>query len=450
MAAKPPTTGGRMFARIVVGTLALCLAALIAAGAAALMLLPVFPPEIPLAPDAKSASFDRKLAARGETLAMLGACASCHTREGGAPYAGGRALATPFGTIYSSNITPDVDKGIGGWTLAAFTRAMREGVSRDGTHLYPAFPYDHFARVTDEDVAAIYAYFMRSVDPAADAPPVTNLGFPFNIRQGLALWKAMYLPKPMQNDPAKDAEWNRGAYLAEGLGHCGACHTPRNLLGAVKTGQDAYGGALVNGWYAPALNKASPAPVPWTTKALVNYLMDGWDAQHGIAGGSMTAVVNALRDQNEDDVFAIAAYVMSLQGGQRPQSQQEARERDAKAFADKAEAGEPAGLAQDAQMQAGARVFAARCAECHKPGGRSAPLALGAAAHLPDPINVVRATMEGIKPPQGSLGRSMTAFGQQLSDAEIAAVTRYVRARFSAQPAWSDVDGAVARARGRQ
>ena len=436
-----------MLKKMLRGTIALFFVMSIVAGAAALIMLPVFPTEIPLSPEAKSAPIDRKLAARGETLAKLGSCDSCHTRDGGAPYAGGRALATPFGTIYSSNITPDLEKGIGGWTLAAFTRAMREGISRDGTHLYPAFPYDHFARVSDEDIAAIYAYIMRNVDAAAESIPVTKLDFPFNIRQGLALWKALYLPTQLQNNPAKDAEWNRGAYLVEGLGHCGACHTPRNVLGAVKSGDDAYGGALVNGWYAPALNKASPAPIPWTTKALVNYLMDGWDAQHGLAGGSMTAVSNALREQNEDDVFAIAAYVVSLQGGARPASQQQERERSAKAFADAVEAAEPAGLKQDASLQQGAAIFTARCAECHKPGGRSAPLALGSAIHLPDPTNVVRVIVEGIKPPQGSLGRSMTAFGQQLSDAEIAAVTRYLRARFSTQPAWRDVEAKVAQAR---
>jgi mono/diheme cytochrome c family protein len=177
--------------------------------------------------------------------------------------------------------------------------------------------------------------------------------------------------------------------------------------------------------------------------------MDGWDAQHGLAGGSMTAVSNALREQNEDDVFAIAAYVMSRQGGGRTPSEQQARERDAKAFADAAEAAEPAGLKQDASLQQGASIFTARCAECHKPGGRSAPLALGSAVHIPDPINVVRVIIEGIKPPQGSLGRSMTAFGAQLSDADIAAVTRYMRARFSTQPAWTDVEATIARARAR-
>jgi len=422
---------------------------MIAAIAAALMMPPIFPQEISLAPEAKNASFDRKLAARGETLAQLGSCATCHTREGGQPYAGGRALTTPFGTIYSSNITPDVEKGIGGWTLAAFTRAMREGISRTGTHLYPAFPYDHFARVHDDDIAAIYAHIMRNVDAVAESAPTTNLGFPFNIRQGLVLWKAFYLPPPLPSDPTKDAEWNRGAYLVEGLGHCGACHTPRNFLGALKSGADTYGGALVNGWYAPALNKTSPAPIPWTKKALVNYLMDGWDAQHGLAGGSMTAVSNALREQNEDDVFAIAAYVMSLQAPARAPTEQQARERSAKAFADAVEAAEPAELKQDASLQLGANIFNARCVECHKPSGRSAPLALGSAIHLPDPINVVRVIIEGIKPPEGSLGRSMTAFGQQLSDAEIAAVTRYIRARFSQGPAWRDVEAKVSLARGK-
>jgi mono/diheme cytochrome c family protein len=398
-------------------------------------------------PDARS--FDRRLVSRGEALAGLGACAVCHTREGGEPYAGGLPLATPFGTLYTTNITPDAGTGIGAWTKEAFIRAMREGVDRRGNHLYPAFPYDHFTRVTTEDLEAIYAYLMSAVSPVSYRAPANEMGFPWNIRRGIAAWNLLFLDRgPLSPDPTKDAEWNRGAYLAEGLGHCGSCHSPRNALGAIKK-DEAYGGAHVEGWTAPALNKNSPAPIPWTKTAMVNYLMDGWHQQHGIAAGAMTPVVNNLRDQKEDDVFAIATYILSLQSGPLKPEEQAAREQKAKAFADKAEwdTAAPPAPPTDPQLAEGARVFQARCTECHRVGGKSVPLALATQVHLPDPSNLAQVIVQGIRPPQGALGRSMPAQGGNISDPEMVALIRFVRARFSTQEPWSDVEGAVRAAR---
>ncbi len=390
--------------------------------------------------------YNRKVLAQGEALAALGSCATCHTRQGGKPLSGGRAIDTPFGSLYASNITPHKENGIGQYSLAAFTRAMREGVSRTGDYLYPAFPYDHFSRVNDEDIEALYAYLMQGVTPQPDKTPANAMSFPFNIRQGLAVWNALFLnpelPKP---GPGQDAEWARGAYLAEGLGHCGACHSPRNVLGAID-GKRAYAGAFVNGWYAPALDASSPAPIPWTKNALVNYLMDGWDKHHGLAAGSMGPVSTALREQKEDDMFALAAYVVSLAGP--PKSPQALAEAEKLAMARVEKTGwNPTrdNAPPDAAIDPGQRMFQTRCAECHKSGGKPAPLALNSALNLPDPTNVVRATLEGIKPPQGALDRSMPAFRNQITESDLVAVVTFMRARFTGREPWTNVEEVVRR-----
>ena len=401
-------------------------------------------PEI--APSSVVKEYDRKVLSQGEALAALGSCATCHTRQGGKPYSGGSSIQTPFGTIYSSNITPHKENGIGQWSLAAFARAMREGVSRTGAYLYPAFPYDHFSRVNDGDIEALYAYLMRGVAAQPDKTPANAMSFPFNIRQGLAVWNALFLnpalPKP---GPGQDAEWARGAYIAEGLGHCGACHSPRNILGAID-GKRAYAGAFVNGWYAPALDASSPSPIPWTKNALVNYLMDGWDKHHGLAAGSMGPVSTALRDQKEDDMFALAAYVVSLAGPPKSLQAQTDAEKMAMARVEKTD-WNPArdNAPPDAAIDPGQRMFQTRCAECHKSGGKPAPLALNSALNLPDPTNVVRATLEGIKPPQGALDRSMPAYRNQITEADIVAVTKFMRARFTEREPWTNLEEVVRR-----
>jgi mono/diheme cytochrome c family protein len=247
----------------------------------------------PIDPPA-AGSFDASLVDRGAALAAIGNCNVCHTNGGGEMFAGGLALPTPFGTIYSTNITPDPDTGIGRWSEAAFARAMREGVDREGHHLYPAFPYDHFTKVTDEDNRALYAYLMTRKPVRAETPP-NELPFPINVRMVLAGWKLLFFkPGVYENDPAQSPEWNRGAYLAEGLGHCGACHTPRNLMGAEKKG-DAYAGGEAEGWNAYALNSASPAPAAWTVDSLTHYLSTGYEAQHGVARGPMAPVTANMR-----------------------------------------------------------------------------------------------------------------------------------------------------------
>jgi mono/diheme cytochrome c family protein len=402
---------------------------LVVAGGAGFAVLAYQPEMAPITrPD--PASFDKALVERGRVLANYGDCTACHSRPDGPPFAGNFPLKTPFGTIYTSNITPDPETGIGAWSKDAFRRAMKDGVNRAGHHLYPAFPYDQFTKVKDADVDAIYAYLMSAIEPVRSVSFGNDFGFPFNIRATLALWKALFLDKtPLRPESAQDDSWNEGAYLVEGLGHCAACHSPRNFMGARTT--PAYGGGSAEGWFAPPLNKDNLSQQPWTKVELVTYLMDGWHPKHGMAGGPMTPVVNALHKQNEIDVFAIATYVGTLRAGEKPIDQDAAR-----TAAQRLEWGHPNAPPVPPEHSAGAKVFAARCAQCHRNNGATMPLALQSSIQAPVPDSVQQVIRNGIRPPTGALGRSMPAFGIQLSDAEITALVRFLRARFSTQPPW--------------
>ena len=246
--------------RLLISVLALGVLAILGFGALAWR--PAIAPIVPPAPGA----FAPELVAKGAALAAGGYCAECHTAKGGQQFAGGYAMATPFGLLYSTNITPDPETGIGTWSEAAFARAMRHGVARDGSLLFPAFPYDHFTKLSDGDVQALYAFFMTRAPVRAPAH-ANGLPFPLNVRYLQAGWRLLFFrPGRFEPDAGKGAEWNRGAYLAEGLSHCGACHTPRNLLGAEKSGA-AYAGAGVDNWIAPPLTAANLDPVPWTSGA---------------------------------------------------------------------------------------------------------------------------------------------------------------------------------------
>ena len=382
--------------------------------------------EVPRA-SAGSHSFDAASIARGATLSAIANCASCHTRRGGKSFAGGLPLATPFGVIYSTNITPDVETGIGAWTEADFLRAMHEGVDRAGRNLYPAFPYDHFARVSDDDVKAIYAFIMTR-DPARSLVPANRLIFPMNVRPLLAGWKALFLDRGVyQPDPAHSAEWNRGAYLVEGLGHCGACHTPRNPLGAEKK-SDSLGGGDAEGWHGTALNASSPAPKPWTVDQLTRYLRQGWDNSHGRAAGPMSPVVHELSEVPEEDVRAIALYLMTQMEGAVP------------AFG-RASTTDP----DEAQLRNGAAVFGGTCASCHDEGASSmssihtVPLALTTSIHAPDARNVLHIVLEGIWPEPGEKGVLMPGFEGALTDEQVDSLLAYLRVHFAKSAPWPDV-----------
>jgi mono/diheme cytochrome c family protein len=374
--------------------------------------------------------------ARGAELAAIGDCAVCHTESGGRSYAGGRGVPTPFGTVYATNITPDRQTGIGQWSEVAFQRAMRDGIDRSGRHLYPVLPYPHFTRARDEDIAAMYAFLMTRT-PVSTRPPPNNLPFPLDQRVLLAGWNLLYLkPGTWRSDPAHDATWNRGNYLVEAIGHCGACHTPHNVLGAEKAAQTLAGGEAEN-WYAPPLQAASPARRPWTEDALAGYLRTGFDAHHGAAAGPMTAVTEALATVPEADVHAMAVYLASLMPKSLPET----------VAVPEAVAVRSGG---DTHAQA---IFIGACGGCH---GQDAPmtrdgspsLALSTAVNAPTPQGVIQIILSGIPWREGKSAPYMPSFAAVLTDAQVADLAGYLRATFTDKPAWSDLPAEVARARG--
>jgi mono/diheme cytochrome c family protein len=413
--------------------------------------------EIPPA-NPSAASFDPGIVAKGAQLAAIGDCAVCHTQTGGKPYAGGFPLTTPFGTIYGPNITPDAQTGIGAWSEAAFRRAMRSGVDREGNHLYPAFPYDHFTKATDSDLSAIYAFLMTR-DPVQQANRPLALSPPLNWRLFAAGWKLLFLTRGVfQPDPKQSPEWNRGAYLVTGLGHCGACHTPRNAFGAEN--DDHFGGGMGEGWLAPALNANSPAPVPWNADQIYAYLRHGFADQHGFAAGPMQPVVHSLRNVPDGALRAIATYVSTLPGPQDP-AEVERRTKAALDFARSRDitvaakpSAEPAttGSAATTQASSGAAIFAGACASCHHSGGTlpvSRPISLGLSTPVnePDPTNLIRIVLGGIHPLPGDRGPIMPGFAGALTDQQIASLVSYVRSQFSGQSAWPDVAATVSKLR---
>jgi mono/diheme cytochrome c family protein len=421
-------------------------AGLLIAGAAAAFAIAWRPAIAAVDPPAPQ-SFDANLVKRGRELAAIGNCNDCHTVRGGKSFAGGLPVPTPFGTIYSSNITPDPETGIGRWPEAAFRRAMRSGVNREGQHLYPTFPYDHFTNVSDEDDQALYAYLMTR--PPVHAPARANqLAFPLDQRIVIAGWKLLFLHRgTYQPDPAQSAEWNRGAYLVEGLAHCGACHTPRNALGAERASAQFAGGDVDN-WNAFAINAQSPSPVPWNAEALFVYLRDGSHPDHGAARGPMAQVVSNLSSVPESDVKAIAAYMAGVFGAPTP---------DRKLQGDQVLAdvrSPPVQLPSAPATQAsptGASIYAAACATCHETG-RALPyggvnLGLSTAISAPDARNVANIVLSGVRPVEGERSPIMPGFAASMDDGQIAALLNYLRARFSSQPPWSGVEKTIADAR---
>ena len=401
--------------RILAGTMLVC------------ALVPCGSPDRAPAAAAVPPRFDAALVAKGGELAAIGNCATCHTSREGRPFAGGLALATPFGTIYSTNITPDPDTGIGRWSDTEFVRAMHEGVDRGGHDLYPAFPYDHFTLVSDEDVAALYAFIMTR-EPVRAEVPTNQLHFPAGLRPAIALWKALYFrPGVYRPDAAKSAEWNRGAYLVQGLAHCGACHTPRNALGA-ETRQQELGGGQAEDWHASSLTDTSPAPVRWTADQLYEYLHQGSEPQHGVAAGPMAPVTHNLAGVDDKDVRAIATYVASLMP---------ARDR----------AAGPSG--ERAVTVEGAQIFAGACAVCHDaisgtPSGTPIALGLTTSLNAPDPANAIHIILEGLSPEPGEKGALMPGFAAEFTDPQVAALVDYLRARFTAAAAWREVPERIA------
>jgi nicotinate dehydrogenase subunit B len=381
--------------------------------------------------------------ARGRQLAALGDCAVCHTVANGELNTGGRPLETPFGTIYSTNITPDVETGIGAWSYPAFERAMREGIHRDGRHLYPAFPYTHFAKTSDADLQALYAYLMAQPAVRAETPK-NDLPFPFNVRPLLAGWNALFHgADTFQADATRSDIWNRGAYLVEGLGHCGACHSPRNALGAEKASAHLAGG-FAEGWEAPPLTSLSQAPVPWSEDELFAYLRTGESHLHGVAAGPMAPVVKELAALPDQDIRAMAVYLASFNENAFDRAAQDAL----------AARLETATLSRAVSASAaGARLYEGACAVCHAVGGAplfgSRPsLALNSNLHSAVPDNLIQVILHGIASPVSSDLGYMPGFKNSMSDGQLAELVSYLRQQFApGKPAWTGVQAAISRAR---
>jgi mono/diheme cytochrome c family protein len=387
-------------------------------------------------------SLDTALVKRGRVLAALGNCNDCHTVRGAKAFAGGLPVPTPFGTIYSSNITPDAETGIGRWPEAAFRRAMRAGVDRDGRHLYPTFPYDHFTNVSDEDDSALYAYLMTR-QPVHAAARANQLSFPLDQRFVIAGWKLLFLRRGIwQPDSSQSAEWNRGAYLVEGLAHCGACHTPRNGLGAERASA-AFAGGDVDNWHAYAINGQSPSPVPWDADALFIYLRQGWHPDHGVARGPMAQVVSNLSSVPESELRAIATYMAGVFGAPAPDRKRRGDEVLAQV--------KSPGMQASGTNESGAAIYAAACATCHETtrplpyGGVN--LGLSTAISSPDARNAANIVLSGVRPVEGERSPIMPGFAASMDDGQIAALLNFLRTRFSNQPAWTGVEKTLADAR---
>lgn len=406
--------------------------------------------ELPAEPRRDASAYDPAVVARGASLAAIGSCAVCHTAKNSASYAGGYPVETPFGVIYGSNITPDRDTGIGTWSPAAFRRAMHDGVDREGHHLYPAFPYDHFTGASDTDLDAVYAYLMTR-EPVHRDVPAPQLTFPLNNRLAAAAWKLLFLRHgEFVPDKNQTPEWQRGAYLAETFGHCSACHSPRNALGAEKR-DEKYAGGIAEGWIGPALNSASPAPAPWTAESAFNYLRHGFDRAHGHVAGPMQEVVEHLRQANEGDVRAMATYIASLNGVAAPdaaaKAEQAVKNATSRQWPIPGRQTTGSGGSSTTGLD-GAAIFAGACATCHHDGGRlpiSRPVALGlsSAVNGADPRNLLQIVLGGIHPAPNERGAIMPAFSGTLTDPQIVALADYVREHFSGKPKWNDTGTAL-------
>jgi len=373
-------------------------------------------PATPSAVDDSPAAIER-----GRYLALAGNCAGCHTARGGAPYAGGLAIATPFGRIYSSNLTPDNATGLGHWSADHFWRALHNGRAKDGRLLYPAFPYTSFTQVSRADSDALYAY-LRSLAPVARANQPHALRFPYDTQAALAVWRALsFTPGAAAPVATESAEWNRGAYLVNGLGHCVACHGPRNALGATEL-QLGLSGGLIPGehWYAPSLASAHEAGLAqWPTQDIVALLKTG-TAPHGSVMGPMADVVyQSTQHLHDDDLRAMAAYLQKLPASEAPPepAPTSTRRRDA------------------GTMERGARIYDQQCAYCHGDVGQGAagaypPLAGNRAVTMASPVNLIEVVRRGgyLPATEGNpRPYGMPPFGQVLDDDGIADVLTYIR-----------------------
>lgn len=347
---------------------------------------------------------------RGEYLARAGDCISCHTAKGGAPYAGGLRMDTPFGYLLAPNITPDPETGIGTWTADDFYRALHDGVNKRGQDMYPVMPYDFYTKVTRADSDAIFAY-LKSLPPVRNSVDVNHLRFPFDLRWSMVAWRELYFDEgTYQPDPTKSAAWNRGAYLVEGLGHCSACHSPRNVMGAIEQDK-AFTGATIDGWFALNLtDKMKTGLGDWTVDEIATYLKSGANKGKSTAFGPMAEVVhNSLQYLTDTDLKAMAEYLKALP----PNS-----------------ALKTGYAAVDPRAQQGAKLYVDNCMACHQSKGRGIsgvfpPLAGNGAVVAPLPNDIIKVVLAGIPARSGYI--AMPSFAARLTDQQIADIANYVR-----------------------
>ena len=362
----------------------------------------------------QSSASDSGIVARGEYLVRAGSCESCHTERGGARFAGGRAIETPFGIVYSSNLTPDAS-GLGAWTGDDFWRALHNGRSRDGHLLYPAFPYPNYTRLARADADAMFAY-LRSLGPVAAARKAHALRFPFDQPAALAVWRALFFrPASFEPEPARTPEWNRGAYLVETLGHCNACHSRRNAFGATAGPLDLAGGLIpVQNWYAPSLNDSAEAGVAeWPLADVVALLKNGVTARASVQGPMAEVVAGSTQHLGSADLAAMATYLKAL-----PVRSTNTVSTDVPAASD-----------------TGRKIYESHCAGCHGGQGQGVSgaypaLAGNRAVALTPAANLVHIVLRGGFPPTTAGNPrpfGMPPFATVLSDAEVAAVLSYLR-----------------------
>ncbi|OLF54310.1 c-type cytochrome [Pseudomonas chlororaphis] len=419
--------------------LATTLGGLVLLGVAAAGLLGWYVTRVPASPFDRQASVapaDEALVRRGEYVARVSDCVACHSLPDARPFAGGLKMATPVGAIYATNITPDRTAGIGGYSLADFDRAVRHGVVPDGSRLYPAMPYPSYAKLSDDDVRALYAFFMQGVRPVAEANRPSEIPWPLNLRWPLALWNGLFTePGAYAEQPQQDALWNRGAYIVQGPGHCGSCHTPRGLAfnekGLSEASPQFVAGALLDGWYAPSLRSDPNTGLGrWSEADIVKFLKTGRN-QHAVVYGSMTeAFNNSTQFMSDDDLGAIAHYLKSLPGNPAqdgaPWSYQAAS----------------AAARPDAP---GAHTYVTRCASCHGLDGLGQPesippLAGATSALTRETASAINITLNGsLRVVAAGVPDAyrMPAFREQLSDREIADVLSFIRGT------WGNQGGAV-------
>ncbi len=398
---------------------------------------------------AQAAPPSQEIVLRGAYLARAGDCVACHTAQEGRPFAGGLLLNTPIGKIYSTNITPDFETGIGHYSRDDFTRVMREGVEKDGHHLYPAMPYTSYTRLSQEDLSALYAWFMQDVEPVRHPNRPTLLSWPLSMRSLMAVWNALYLKKgAYAADPDKSGSWNRGAYLVQVLGHCGECHTPRGIAGQVKArsernGRQYLAGATMDNWEdAPLTGDLETGLHAWSKDEIVEYLRTGRTARVAAFGPMAVVIGKSTQYLTDQDLMAIAEYLKSLP----PSNDKGQDNEDSIKQASAVSAATLALRVGDTGMR-GSRVYLDNCNSCHRSDGSGANrtfpnLVNNELVNANDPISLIHIVLTGSSMPSTQTAPSafaMPDFGWRLSDVEVADVISFIR------ESWGNHAAAVSR-----